>query len=356
MFNRHDSHTRSTLRFRAINISEAEQFKVAEQYVSLEEILNARYRSTNKHLLYEPTSVSMNWHFVAVLCRTERTEQASCASHFSDHVLLLINKQLIGSTLAAKSAESVGDTATECEPKRRRMDEEAILQDFRANFFEITLPGYLHEASESSDSEAAAEHRASHEQVCLSELHCFVLLKGLVHRLDLVSIKANQSKETSAANERFRTLAIRNCVQMACGFEHIAMLDERGVLFTMGRASRGQLGLGDLEGREEPSSVHALDLVRFRRVVCGGWHTVALSKDGDAYAFGWNDAGQCAAACGASKCAACVRNGLSKHSAAQSSQVSQIVAIPAAIDIVDRDSQYSCFGLFPTIISQNFTS
>uniref|UniRef100_A0A1B6JUZ2 RCC1 domain-containing protein 1 n=1 Tax=Homalodisca liturata TaxID=320908 RepID=A0A1B6JUZ2_9HEMI len=81
-------------------------------------------------------------------------------------------------------------------------------------------------------------------------------------------------------------------VDIACGRSHILMLSERGEVFSIGEGSRGQLGHGELENEEEPRLVEGLAGLVVVAVVCGGWHSCALTSDGDLYSWGWNMAGQ----------------------------------------------------------------
>ncbi|KAG8330595.1 RCC1 domain-containing protein 1 [Homalodisca vitripennis] len=81
-------------------------------------------------------------------------------------------------------------------------------------------------------------------------------------------------------------------VDIACGRSHILLLSERGEVFSVGEGSRGQLGHGELENEEEPRLVEGLAGLVVVAVVCGGWHSCALTSDGDLYSWGWNMAGQ----------------------------------------------------------------
>lgn len=56
--------------------------------------------------------------------------------------------------------------------------------------------------------------------------------------------------------------------------------------------SRGQLGHGSLEDETEPILVEALAGIKISRISAGGWHSGALSADGDLYTWGWNSNGQ----------------------------------------------------------------
>lgn len=56
--------------------------------------------------------------------------------------------------------------------------------------------------------------------------------------------------------------------------------------------SRGQLGHGTLQMEEEPALVKALDGIKISSIAAGGWHSCALSEEGDLYTWGWNCNGQ----------------------------------------------------------------
>lgn len=56
--------------------------------------------------------------------------------------------------------------------------------------------------------------------------------------------------------------------------------------------SRGQLGHGSIENEEEPILVKALEGIRIVSIAAGGWHSCALSEQGDLYTWGWNSNGQ----------------------------------------------------------------
>jgi len=79
---------------------------------------------------------------------------------------------------------------------------------------------------------------------------------------------------------------------VACGRAHAALLSERGEIFTFGEGSRGQLGHGVLEGTEQPCLVEGLTGLEVTMVGCGGWHSAAVTRDGDLYTWGWNNTGQ----------------------------------------------------------------
>ncbi|KAG7385311.1 hypothetical protein PHYPSEUDO_001613 [Phytophthora pseudosyringae] len=99
---------------------------------------------------------------------------------------------------------------------------------------------------------------------------------------------------------------------LACGLGHTLALTESGDLFAWGNGSNGRLGLGDTNDRSSPTrvvipttsqgkeaakggdeSVSTTTPVRFRHIFCGASHSLGLSWDGIAYAWGKNNQGQC---------------------------------------------------------------
>ena len=97
--------------------------------------------------------------------------------------------------------------------------------------------------------------------------------------------------------ESLVTLKLENSddifVSVSCGHEHILLLTRNGLVYSYGRGSKGQLGLGNLEdifdGQKE---IEALTGIRIMQISAGGWHSLALSEFGDIYAWGWNESGQ----------------------------------------------------------------
>ena len=80
---------------------------------------------------------------------------------------------------------------------------------------------------------------------------------------------------------------------MQCGWRHSVCVTEAGEVYTFGWSKYGQLGHGDQTDR---LTAHKIDPGRMDGPVAsvvGGWrHTVALTRSGRLYAWGWNRFGQ----------------------------------------------------------------
>eukprot|EP00873_Tetraselmis_striata_P041803 jgi/Tetstr1/462067/TSEL_007137.t1 len=81
-------------------------------------------------------------------------------------------------------------------------------------------------------------------------------------------------------------------LQVAAGENHSAALAADGRVFTWGRGKYGQLGLGDFSSQQSPMPVKALSGVPMVQICCGGDHVVALSRKGEVYSWGRGTWGQ----------------------------------------------------------------
>lgn len=70
-------------------------------------------------------------------------------------------------------------------------------------------------------------------------------------------------------------------VQIACGLKHSIALTNNGELYAWGSNSDGQLGVGSNTKMElVPKLVHSLAAVPIAFVTCGGYHTIIILKSG----------------------------------------------------------------------------
>lgn len=82
-------------------------------------------------------------------------------------------------------------------------------------------------------------------------------------------------------------------VSVSGGMNHSAALaGPRRELFTFGAGQHGQLGHGNTEDLCDPRAVEALFGHRLEAVACGGFHTLALSDEGVCFAWGDSEFGQ----------------------------------------------------------------
>ncbi|XP_058048904.1 E3 ISG15--protein ligase HERC5-like [Ahaetulla prasina] len=81
-------------------------------------------------------------------------------------------------------------------------------------------------------------------------------------------------------------------VNIAAGSAHSVVVSMFGTVYSWGKNTYGQLGLGDKEDRCIPASVKALKHKKTVFISCGGEHTAALSKDGLVSTFGSGCYGQ----------------------------------------------------------------
>ncbi|XP_038941426.1 serine/threonine-protein kinase Nek8 isoform X4 [Rattus norvegicus] len=78
---------------------------------------------------------------------------------------------------------------------------------------------------------------------------------------------------------------------VACGDLFTACLTDRGIIMTFGSGSNGCLGHGSLTDISQPTIVEALLGYEMVQVACGASHVLALSADGELFAWGRGDGG-----------------------------------------------------------------
>ena len=70
-------------------------------------------------------------------------------------------------------------------------------------------------------------------------------------------------------------------IQIDCGGWHTAALTKDGEVFTWGDNELGQLGHGDTDERTIPTKVASLDGIFIIQISCGEWYTAALTDKGE---------------------------------------------------------------------------
>jgi len=79
-----------------------------------------------------------------------------------------------------------------------------------------------------------------------------------------------------------KVLGTNVIVQIACGGEHSIALTNDGELYAWGSNRDGQLGLGShIVSEIKPKRISSLAAVPIAFIACGGHHTVVISKSGN---------------------------------------------------------------------------
>ncbi|RZC74830.1 hypothetical protein C5167_050311 [Papaver somniferum] len=74
-------------------------------------------------------------------------------------------------------------------------------------------------------------------------------------------------------------------------FHNLALLEE-GVLWAWGNNEYGQLGTGDTQPRSQPVPVQGLSDLTLVDIAAGGWHSTALTAEGEVYGWGRGEHGR----------------------------------------------------------------
>lgn len=82
-------------------------------------------------------------------------------------------------------------------------------------------------------------------------------------------------------------------VDISCGLGHALFLLSSGRVLSWGNGGNGRLGLNDLHDRAEASLVTALENEVVTQVQCGASHSLAVTDTGKLYSWGKNSQGQC---------------------------------------------------------------
>ncbi|KAI3821486.1 hypothetical protein L1987_09054 [Smallanthus sonchifolius] len=73
---------------------------------------------------------------------------------------------------------------------------------------------------------------------------------------------------------------------LACGVRHAALVTKQGELFTWGEESGGRLGHGVRKDVTQPHLIESLSISNIDSVVCGEFHTCAVTSLGEIYTWG----------------------------------------------------------------------
>ncbi|KAM5282616.1 putative E3 ubiquitin-protein ligase HERC6 isoform 2-T2 [Hipposideros larvatus] len=102
-------------------------------------------------------------------------------------------------------------------------------------------------------------------------------------------------KEIVFTPKKIKALADIKIIQVSCGHYHSLALSGAGQVFSWGKNSHGQLGLGkEFTSQASPQRVRSLEGIPLAQVAAGGAHSFALSLSGTSFGWGSNNAGQLA--------------------------------------------------------------
>lgn len=95
---------------------------------------------------------------------------------------------------------------------------------------------------------------------------------------------------------KVEALCKKNVVALACGSgPHVLAVSASGEVYTWGHNGYSQLGSGNTNQGLIPSlvsSISGLQAKKIIQVACGSHHSLALTDDGEVYAWGYNNCGQ----------------------------------------------------------------
>lgn len=87
-------------------------------------------------------------------------------------------------------------------------------------------------------------------------------------------------------------IGINNVIEFSAGSTHIVALKSNGTVWTWGSNTYGEMGVGRAEDDACYSPGPVKNLNNVATVTAGGYHSVAIKKDGTVWAWGWNEGGQ----------------------------------------------------------------
>src|SRR5579864_2711699 len=76
-------------------------------------------------------------------------------------------------------------------------------------------------------------------------------------------------------------------VSISCGYTHTIILTKLGELFACGSNNYGQLGVG-IDSCQHPFQKLNWKIGFVTSVTCGKYHTVAVTRSGEIYSWGYN--------------------------------------------------------------------
>ena len=114
------------------------------------------------------------------------------------------------------------------------------------------------------------------------EFHAYVWGENFTGRLGLGDAVAKNKKVKNP-----KKINVGNILwaQIVCGDFHTIALSWNGEVFTWGNGGLGRLGHGDLNNRNVPTKVQNLSKEKIVKVACGKYHSAALSSTGKLFTW-----------------------------------------------------------------------
>ncbi|KAL3892546.1 MAG: hypothetical protein SGPRY_015028, partial [Prymnesium sp.] len=200
---------------------------------------------------------------------------------------------------------------------------------------------YTAHRSKLDKADAALEPRLKIRGVYGGAYHSFVLTsRGNVYAFGLNNMGQLGLGDLAVGSTATPTLVTaleeKGVCQLVGGEHHSLALTEDGEVYAFGRGDSGQLGLNDgCELEPTPRRIESFEGVRVRCLASGSNQNVALSRSGDLYAWGFGEMGQlCNGKCGDEKAPALVEaaelRGMAVLAAACGAQHSVLLAAERA--------------------------
>ncbi len=87
-------------------------------------------------------------------------------------------------------------------------------------------------------------------------------------------------------NVHVQKVLLEDVVQISAGFRHSLALLKDGSVWSWGHNKRGELGLGDFEGRNSPHQISFPGGIKFKKIVAGHDNSLAVDVEGNLWAWG----------------------------------------------------------------------
>jgi alpha-tubulin suppressor-like RCC1 family protein len=97
------------------------------------------------------------------------------------------------------------------------------------------------------------------------------------------------TNESSNKPKIINKLCDKNIIDISCGYAYSLALSNSGEVYAWGSNTCGQIGIGSAERYfTSPQKINVLDKESIVSISCGGEHSLALSKSGNVFNWGFN--------------------------------------------------------------------